>query len=243
MNRNPLIVAIDTDNLAKAINLAIAVQPHCFGLKFGLEFFYAHGARGIHAVLDAVARVEYVDGGRQHAVPHMPYMLDLKLHDIPTTVGKTVARLAMNNPWAITVHAAGGTHMMRAAVEAAASPDPYLYGVRILAVTVLTSSLVNDFDVRVQAEHYARNAREANVDGVVCSALEAAPLRRVMGVNSTIVCPGIRLTQDGETEQVRIATPHQAIQQGANYIVVGRPITQAVNPGEAARLIAAAAVS
>lgn len=233
---NPLIVAIDVNDLPKAIGIATTVAPHCFGFKFGLEFFCAYGASGIHAVLDNIAARQYRDNRSTGPVQHMPFMLDLKLHDIPSTVGKTIAILAKLTPWAITVHAAGGSDMIRAAAEAS-GPDT-----RILAVTLLTSSLKNDADAAIAVHDLANIAVRGEADGVVCSALDA-PVARSVIRHRLIVCPGIRLMQDGETEQRRIATPRQAIAADADYIVVGRPITQDIDPAAVAKRIAEEAMS
>lgn len=231
MNRNPLIVAIDTSDITEAIRLASAVAPYCFAFKFGLEFFLSQGAHGIHEVLDRVAIVEYVDGGRQHVVPLMPFMLDLKLHDIPSTVAKAVKAILPMRPWALTIHASGGSEMMCAAVEAVAGADT-----KILAVTILTSSPLNDADAARETYRMAFNAMIVRCDGITCPATEAAAARRALGAG-LIVCPGIRPFQDGEIEQRRIATPGMAMRAGANYIVVGRPITRAANPAAAAKAI------
>jgi len=217
---NRLITAIDTPDLDRAGSLLRAVAPHSGLIKLGLEFFSAHGPAGL-----AVA------AGK-------PVFLDLKLHDIPNTVAGAVRALMPLGVDMLTVHASGGSAMIRAAVEAAEQKS------RILAVTVLTS-----IDAAALAEtgvaggttqqvlRLARLALEAGADGLVCSAHEISVLRDAFGTKPILVVPGIRPAGSPLSDQARVMTPEQAVAAGADYIVVGRPITNAADPGEAARAI------
>jgi orotidine-5'-phosphate decarboxylase len=218
---SPLFVAIDTPDLPAARALARAVAPHAGGLKLGLEFFAANGPSGV----------------REMAASGLPVFLDLKLHDIPNTVGKAVAALAPLSPAVLTVHAAGGAAML-AAAKAAAPP-----GCKVVAVTVLTS--LDDDDLSAigvsggSADQVARLAsltRSAGCDGIVCSGAEVAEARR-QWPEGYLVVPGLRPAGADTGDQKRVLTPDEALSRGASLLVVGRPITAAPDPREAARLI------
>ncbi len=220
-----LIAAIDTADAERARALVRAVAPSCGLVKFGLEFFLKHGPAG----LDAAAGSEI--------------FLDLKLHDIPNTVAGAVRSLTGLNVAMLTVHAAGGAAMVAAAREAAEA------GRRrplILAVTVLTSftdAALAETGVgggaSGQVVRLARLALDAGADGLVCSAHELAVLRQEFGAQPVLVVPGIRPAGAAPGDQARVMTPQAAVQAGADYIVVGRPITGAADPGVAAAEIAA----
>lgn len=228
MTASRLIVALDTTDPARAGAWAAAVAPHCGLFKLGLEFFLANGAAGTRAVT-----------GR-------PVFLDLKLHDIPNTVAGAVRAVLPLAPRMLTVHAAGGSAMIAAARQAAAtagSARPL-----ILAVTVLTSldaaalaaTGVADAPAR-QVLRLARLALGAGADGLVCSPLEAAMLRDALGPDGPVlVVPGIRPAGSAAGDQARTLTPAEAVAAGADWIVVGRPITAAPDPAAAAAAIAAA---
>jgi len=221
MDPDRLIVAIDTADPVRAVAIARAVAPHCGLFKLGLEFFVANGPAGVRAI-----------GGR-------PIFLDLKLHDIPNTVAGAVRAVLPLAPRMLTLHAAGGTAMLAAArdaAEAEAAARPML-----LAVTVLTSldsaglaaTGVADDPVE-QAVRLGRLAIAAGADGLVCSAHEVAVLRRALGPDVTLVVPGIRPAGSDAGDQARTMTPREALAAGADWIVVGRPITQAADPARAA---------
>jgi orotidine-5'-phosphate decarboxylase len=221
-----LIAAIDTPDAAKAVSLVQAVAPHCGLIKFGLEFFAAHGPAGLQAGQGA------------------PIFLDLKLHDIPNTVAGAVRAVLSLGVRMLTIHAAGGAAMVAAAVEAAAMAGAARP--KILAVTVLTSldaAALSTTGVAggptQQVLRLARLALDAGADGLVCSAHEIAVLRDAFGSRPLLVVPGIRPAGSATADQARVMTPEQAIAAGADYIVVGRPVTGAPDPGEAARVIAA----
>ena len=220
---NPLFVALDTPDPARAHNLAAAVAPHVGGLKLGLEFFAANGPSGVHEL----------------AALGLPIFLDLKLHDIPNTVGKAVAALAPLEPAVITVHAAGGRAMLEAAKGAAAPAT------RVVAVTVLTSLDGKDLAAAGikgspadQVERLAAIAQSAGLDGIVCSGEEVGSARKAWP-DGFFVVPGVRPTGDGAGDQKRTVTPRKAIDDGASILVIGRPITDADDPSAAVRSIAA----
>jgi orotidine-5'-phosphate decarboxylase len=224
---NRLIVALDTADAARARLWAAAVGPHAGLLKLGLEFFLANGAAGVAGITGA------------------PVFLDLKLHDIPNTVAGGVRSVLPLRPRMLTIHAAGGAAMIQAAHQAAAAAEPERP--MILAVTVLTSLGQDDLQATGiaagSAEHVLRLGRlavEAGADGLVCSPLEVAMLRQALGPAVKLVVPGIRPDGSAAGDQARTMTPAQAVAAGADWIVVGRPITQAADPGEAAATIAAA---
>jgi orotidine-5'-phosphate decarboxylase len=225
--RQRIFVALDTTSVAEAASLAERLSGYVGGIKLGKEFFTANGPRG-------VARV---------AAGGMPLFLDLKFHDIPNTVAGAVRAALPLKPFLLNVHAGGGHAMMKAAVAAAAgagSDRPLM-----LAVTVLTSMGQEDLaavgvpgSVRDQVVRLATLARDAGMDGVVCSAKEIEPLRAALGGDFKLVVPGIRPTWSETGDQKRIVTPAEAVRLGADFLVIGRPITAAADPVAAARRIA-----
>jgi len=219
---NPIFVALDTPDLARALEIAEAVRAHAGGLKLGLEFFAAQGP----------------DGVRRLGAVGLPIFLDLKLHDIPNTVAKSVEALAPLEPAILTVHAAGGHEMLLAARRAAPSST------RIVAVTLLTSLDAGDLaDLgidRMPAEQVARFAwvaRDAGVDGIVCSGEEVAGAHAAWPEGFFVV-PGIRPAGSDIGDQKRVVTPARALADGASVLVIGRPITGAPDPARAVMDIA-----
>ena len=219
-----LIAALDTPDAACARTWAAAVVPPCGMVKLGLEFFAAHGPDGVRAF-----------AGR-------PVFLDLKLHDIPNTVAGAVRAVLPLRPALLTLHAGGGAAMLRAARQAAGADGP-----KLLAVTVLTSldaaalgaTGVADAPER-QVLRLARLALAAGCDGIVCAPTEVAMLRTALGPDPLLVVPGIRPAgTGGDDDQARTLTPRAAADAGADWLVVGRPITQAADPRAAATAIAA----
>ena len=225
MDHNPILCALDTPELARAEALIAAVTPAVGGIKLGLEFFVAHGPAGIRQVASSAANV----------------FLDLKLHDIPNTVAGAVRAALALDPFLITLHCAGGAAMMRAAVDARGARRT-----KLLGVTVLTS--LDDADLaatgqngpaEAQVRRLALLAKSAGLDGVVCSPQEVAMLRQACGKGFLLVVPGIRPAGAVIGDQKRVQTPRAAIEAGADYLVIGRPITEAPDPSAAARAILA----
>jgi orotidine-5'-phosphate decarboxylase len=225
MDRNPILCAIDTPDLARAQALIAATAGAVGGVKLGLEFFAAQGPAGIRAA-----------AGSQKNV-----FLDLKLHDIPNTVAGAVKSSLALDPLLLTLHCAGGAAMMRAAVEARGDART-----KLLGVTVLTS--LDDSDLTAtgqsgpaaaQVRRLALLAKTSGLDGVVCSPQEVAMLREACGEDFLLVVPGIRPAGAAVGDQKRVQTPRDAIAAGADYLVIGRPITEASDPASAARAILA----
>lgn len=223
-----IVAAIDTADPARAAALAEALAPpRCGVLKLGLELFAAQGPEAVRCL---AARA--------------PVFLDLKLHDIPNTVAGAVRALAPLRPAMLTLHAAGGAAMLAAAREAAEAAG----GARpiLLAVTVLTSldeaalaATGVAGGAAAQVVRLGRLAIAAGADGLVCSPREVAPLRQALGPAPLLVVPGIRPAGAAAGDQARTATPAEAVADGADWIVVGRPITGAADPVAAAAAIAA----
>jgi orotidine-5'-phosphate decarboxylase len=220
---NPVFVAIDTQDLERAIDLAQAVRGIAGGVKLGLEFFSAQGPRGVRAIAEL----------------GLPVFLDLKLHDIPNTVSKAVEALAPLQPQILTVHASGGRAMLEAAKNAAPSTT------KIVGVTVLTSLDSDDLAAAgvqgspaEQVDRLARLAREAEIDGIVCSGAEVSQARKAWPEGFFVV-PGVRPAGSETGDQKRVVTPARAVADGASVLVIGRPITGALNPRQAMMDIAA----
>ncbi len=223
---NPIFVALDTTNLDRAVSLAGELFGLVGGVKLGKTFFTAHGP----------------DGVRRITARGVPVFLDLKWHDIPNTVAGAVRAALPLTPFMVNVHASGGAVMMRAAAEAAATAGKKRP--LVLGVTVLTSmgpgdltALGVDRPLEAQVRALAVLAAEAGLDGVVCSAHEVAALRASFGPNFKLVVPGIRPEWAAGDDQRRTMTPAEAISQGADYLVIGRPITAAKDPVAAAQRI------
>jgi len=220
----PIAVALDTSDVAVATRWATAVAPYVSTVKVGLELFSAEGPAAVEKVR-AAADVEL--------------FLDLKLHDIPATVAGAARALAPLRPKLLTVHAGGGPAMVAAAAEAM----PHTL---IAAVTILTSLSADDLDrlgiggpPDEAVTRLARLAVDAGARALVCSPREVALVRAAVGPGVTLVTPGVRPAGADVNDQARVATPEQALADGADLLVVGRPITAAGDPAEAARAIAA----
>lgn len=228
--KDRLIVALDFSDLKSAMRMVEALTPDVTYFKVGLELFTAEGAAAVKAIKAAGGRV----------------FLDLKLHDIPNTVGRTAAVLAAMGVDMFNVHAAGGRAMMKAAAEAAAKAVAGS-GCQVIAVTVLTSldeaALRDEVGLARPLPEVVAGwcglALESGLQGVVASAQEAAVLRARFGPGAVLVTPGIRPAGEAVQDQSRVVTPAQALRNGSTYIVVGRPITAAAQPREAARRIIA----
>jgi orotidine-5'-phosphate decarboxylase len=217
-----LIVALDLPSADAAMDLADQLQGNCRWVKVGMELYYAGGNSIVERLRDRGYQV----------------FLDLKLHDIPNTVAGAVRSVTRAGASLLTIHAGGGAVMMRAAAEAATAPG----APRLLAVTVLTSMDAAQLAAvgvpdppAAQVLRLARLAATAGIHGLVCSAEEVGAVRQAMGPDALLIVPGIRPAGPSATadDQRRIATPAEAMARGASMLVVGRPITQANDPGQA----------
>jgi len=213
----------DTD---QAVALIKQIKEHIDGIKIGMEAFYAMGANGYLRLYDL----------------GLPIFLDLKLHDIPNTVSSAIKSLLPLNPSIINIHTTGGSAMMKAAVEAIG--DIGINKPKLIGVTILTSMNEESFSeqgislkVEQQVINLSTLAKECGLDGVVCSPLEAKDVKIKCGQDFLTIVPGIRPKNSIDDDQKRVLTPKEAIRNGADILVVGRPITQADDPNQAARSI------
>jgi len=230
--RNPIIVALDLPTAEQAIALAEQVAPVVGAFKIGKELFTAVGP-------DIVRRIRATGAS---------VFLDLKFHDIPNTVAKAVASAVRLDVQMLTIHASGGSEMMRAAEESAQKTvaQAGLNAPLVLGVTVLTSSDANTLaeigcepNPGKQVERLAKLAVNAGLRGLVCSPLEIAQLRQMLPASVQLVTPGIRTGAEKADDQKRTLSPREAMDAGASWLVIGRPITAAPNPREAAEKILA----
>ena len=238
---NPILVALDVETAEKAVALADALRGSVGGFKIGKQLFTAAGPAMVRELTGKGDRV----------------FLDLKFHDIPNTVAGAVQSAVATGAWMVNVHASGGSAMMKAAAEAARTTAAALGRPRplVIAVTVLTSMddrALSEVGVTRpmldQVVHLATLAQSSGLDGVVASPQEVTAIRRACGAEFQIVTPGIRplrpgsgqaADQQGKDDQARTLTPAEAMTAGASYLVIGRPITAAANPREAAEKISA----
>jgi len=228
--KNPIIAALDVPTAEQALKLAQQIAPVVGAFKIGSELFTAAGP-------DIVKKIRALGAA---------VFLDLKFHDIPNTVAKSVASAMRLNVQMLTVHTSGGLEMMRAAEESAqqTANQAGLNTPLILGVTVLTSSdsrtlaeIGCDQNIGAQVERLATLAAKAGLRGLVCSPLEIADLRQFLLSHIQLVTPGIRTGAEKSDDQKRTLTPREAIQAGANWLVIGRPIYAAENPRTAAEKI------
>ena len=222
--KNPrVIVALDFANPMRALGLAERLDPHDCGLKVGKELFVVAGPDPVRWMVDRGFNV----------------FLDLKFHDIPNTVAQACAAATRLGVWMLNVHAAGGRAMMKAARDAVAATAaeagrtrPLLTGVTLL--TSLDQASLHETGIDLDAgRHVLRLAaltRDCGLDGIVCSAVEAPSMRSAFGPDFALVTPGIRPAGSARDDQARIVTPEAAAQAGADYLVIGRPITGAADP-------------
>ncbi len=216
MNNPRIIVALDFGSAEDALRLVDKLQPNLCRLKVGKELFTATGPQLIEKLM----------------AKGFDIFLDLKFHDIPNTVANACKAATNLGVWMINVHALGGRKMLMAARNAIPQETT-----KLIAVTLLTSMDQNDIeDIGLQGkpdqivERLAQLTKDCALDGVVCSALEANKLRQQMGKEFLLITPGIRPLDGSANDQKRITTPRQAAENGANYLVIGRPITQAKDP-------------
>jgi len=217
-NKREIIIAMDVDTKEEVLDIVDAIGEPCF-VKIGMQLYYSQWGSLIQELK-----------AKGHKV-----FLDLKLHDIPNTVKQAMEVLARYDIDMVNVHAAGGIEMMRVAKEAFKDKETI-----VIAVTQLTSTSQEMLEKELMIEHpmaevvlqYAKNTKEAGMDGVVCSPLEAKIIHDALGYDFKTICPGVRLASNESNDQVRITTPAQAKELTCDYIVVGRPITQASNPKE-----------
>lgn len=217
----PIILATDTSDLEIAKSWARLVAPHISGIKLGLEFFLNFGAEGVREVV---------------ADHELDLFLDLKLHDIPNTVAQAAATVAQLRPRFLTVHASGGQAMIAAAAQQLPSTE-------VTAVTILTSLAESDLveigyrsNALDSAVGLAKLAIQAGASAIVCSPMEVSAIRAAIGVAPAIITPGVRPVDPSAPidDQVRTMTPLAAIQAGASYVVIGRPLTRFWSQGETA---------
>ena len=225
MQNKPIVVALDFDNGKQALELVERLDPQRCRLKVGKELFTSEGPQ----LVESLQKKDF------------DVFLDLKFHDIPNTTAKAVAAAANMGVWMVNVHASGGQRMMEAAAE---SLQGFKQKPILIAVTVLTSMEQQDLagiglDVtpQQQVERLAKLTQNSGLDGVVCSAQEAQSLKQLCGSGFQLITPGIRPSFAQQGDQRRVMTPEQAMKAGVDYMVIGRPITQAKDPIEALTLI------
>ena len=230
MTQNPIIAALDVPTVEQALKLAQQLAPAVGAFKIGKELFTSAGPDIVRRVRDTGASV----------------FLDLKFHDIPNTVAKAVAAAVRLDVQMLTIHASGGSEMMRAAEQSAQQTAAQLSrsAPLVLGVTVLTSQdsktlaeLGGETDVAKQVERLALLASQSGLRGLVCSPLEIVALRRILPPQMQLVTPGIRTGAEKADDQKRTLTPREAIQAGVSWLVIGRPITAAADPRAAAENI------
>ena len=205
-----VIVALDSNDINKTINLVKILRKDVYAFKIGYEFFFNFGLKGYKKIYSICPKI----------------FLDLKLHDIPNTVKNGLNALAKIKPLLTTIHISGGDQMML-------SSKPKILGVSVLTSlnSKQTKKYYNESNVSVLVKKFAKLAKKNKLDGVVCSPKEIKYIRKQTGENFIIVTPGIRINNKiKKDDQKRIETPRKAIEMGANYLVIGRPITQAKDP-------------
>jgi orotidine-5'-phosphate decarboxylase len=230
--RNPIIVALDLPTMEEALKMVEQVAPAVGGFKIGSELFTSVGP-------EIVRRIRALGS---------PVFLDLKFHDIPNTVSKAVAAAVKLDVQMLTIHASGGSEMLKAA-EQVAQESAWRLGHApplVLGVTILTSLDTNamseiglDPNVTRQVRRLANMANKAGLRGLVCSPREVSELRQILPASMQLVTPGIRAESDPADDQKRTLTPREAVSLGANWLVIGRPIYAAENPRAAADSILA----
>ena len=215
MKSKKIIVALDSKNLNKTIKLVKSLKKEVYAFKIGYQFFFNFGLDGYKKIYSICPKI----------------FLDLKLHDIPNTVAKGLEALIKMKPLFTTIHISGGDHMMQASKSVKKST-------KVLGVSILTSmdskqtmKYYNLNNVSKLVKKFAKYAKKNNLDGVICSPQEIKFIRKEIGKNFIIVTPGIRVNNKiKKDDQKRIETPEKAINLGANFLVIGRPITESNDP-------------
>lgn len=221
MNNSKIIIALDFNNMGTALSFVLQLDPKKCRIKVGKELFTNAGPKLVE---------RFVGMG-------FDVFLDLKFHDIPNTVAKACVAAAELGVWMVNVHASGGRSMMTAAREALTPYEkrPLLIGVTVL--TSLSSNELQEIGINGSPEEavnrLAKLSQTCGLDGVVCSPLETTVLRESCGHDFTLVTPGVRPVGSNQDDQTRIMTPEDAIKNGSDFLVIGRPITQAENPAAA----------
>ena len=222
MNSRKIIVALDTNNLNKTIKLVKILKKDVYAFKIGYQFFYNFGLEGYKKIYSICPKI----------------FLDLKLHDIPNTVEKGLEALVKIKPIYTTIHITGGDDMMK--VLKSNKKNTKILGVSILTSmdSNQTKKYYNQKNVSILVKKYAHAAKKNKLDGIVCSPKEINYIRKEVGKNFIIITPGIRINNKIKgDDQKRVETPKKAIDLGANYIVIGRPITTSNNIGETLDII------
>jgi len=215
MKSRKIIVALDSNNLNKTIKLVKILKKDVFAFKIGYQFFYNFGLEGYKKIYSICPKI----------------FLDLKLHDIPNTVEKGLEALVKMKPLFTTIHISGGDDMM---ISCRTSKK----NTKVLGVSILTSlnsdqtkKYYSQKNVSLLVKKFAQAAKQNKLDGVVCSPQEIKHIRKIVGKNFIIVTPGIRITNNLKNDdQKRVETPKKALELGANYLVIGRPITKTIDP-------------
>jgi len=215
MNKNRVIVALDSNNLDKSEKLIEKIKNQVFAFKIGYEFFLNFGLSGYKKIQEKNVKI----------------FLDLKLHDIPNTVKKSIEAISSLNPYFTTIHISGGDEMQKIA-------SLNKKNVKILGVSILTSinndqarKYYNNENIKYLVSSFVNNAIENNLDGVVCSPHEIEMVKKISDNKLCIVTPGIRpKNYIKNDDQKRFMTPKEAINLGSNYLVIGRPITESLDP-------------
>ena len=223
MNTNKIIVALDSDNLNQVLSIVSNLKKEAFAFKIGYEFFFNFGLEGYKILEKENVRI----------------FLDLKLHDIPNTVNKGISAISKLNPYFTTIHLSGGDEMQKKSIEVKDK-------VKILGVSILTSlnseqtaKYYFNSNIKKIVSDFANYALANNLDGIVCSPQEIQIIKKITSDKLLIITPGIRPSnfENTKDDQKRTMTPKEAIQAGANYLVVGRPITKSPDPLKELQLI------
>ena len=225
MTNNPIYCAIDTSSIDKAVKIINEISPYVGGIKLGLEFFSSCGIEGVEKV------AEY----------KLPLFLDFKLYDIPNTVKKSLKNILSYNPTYTTLHVSGGSRMLKECVDLKKELNS---NTNLIGVTMLTSfddDSINEIGISGTVNENVNNlsalALDCGMDGIVCSPMEIRKVKETFGAKLKVIVPGIRNNSDSSDDQKRTLSAKEAINLGADILVIGRPITQADNLSEAAKSI------